>query len=321
GTLGLSVGFLPYTNTSFQITDSGREIFRRGSIRDTLNFQTINVGQGGLNRIEMGLGWRINQNIAIGYAASLMYASIDDQYTTAFDQRDYQAVNTTFQTSGSGFGNRFGAQLTLPSIGGGNNRLNLGMAVDLPTTIEAEKVQETTFVTQDPEDEDDTEAEIGSGEIRTPLGITAGLTFEPSQRIAFTAEGRFQQWSEYKNEVSITPQNIEFTDRLKVGAGIKYYPYVTGSDKFLSRFKYRLGATYDSGHLTINDEDISSLRFSAGLGILSPTRISGFNSSVDISFYYEIRGTKSQNLVKENIWGAKLSLNLAEIFFYRPKLQ
>lgn len=57
--------------------------------------------------------------------------------------------------------------------------------------------------------------------------------------------------------------------------------------------------------------------FSFGLGILSPKS----NSSVDISFEYGIRGTKAQDLVKEDIWGLRLSLNLAEIMFFRPKLK
>jgi hypothetical protein len=82
-----------------------------------------------------------------------------------------------------------------------------------------------------------------------------------------------------------------------------------------------LGASYDSGNLKIKGENIKTLLFSAGLGLFSPTKVSGFHSSIDISFYYGIRGTKSHNLVKENIFGIKLSLNLAELFFFRPKLQ
>ena len=327
GELGLSASFSPYTERSFEVFKRGEEIIGSGSVQDTLNFQTVNVGQGGINRLELGLGWKINKYISVGYAASLLYSSTDNQFTTFFNPTQspdstYAPVNTTLQTSGSGFGNRFGAFLTIPSLAGGNDALNIGMAITLPTTIDAEKVQESPFLSRDPEDsESDVEETIAKGDIKTPLGITAGLTYQPSERVAISTEGRFQQWSEYENEVNTSSGNIQFTDRLKMGAGIKYYPFVSGSDKFLSQFKYRLGATYDSGHLEINGENIESLRLSAGLGILSPTRVSGFNSSIDFSFYYEMRGTKSQNLVKENIWGAKITLNLAELFFFRPKLQ
>jgi len=98
---------------------------------------------------------------------------------------------------------------------------------------------------------------------------------------------------------------------------MKFYPFASGSDKFLSQFKYSVGATYDTGHLEVNGEDINTLMFSAGLGLLSPNS----NSSIDISLEYGFRGTNSQNLVKEDIWGVNVSLNLAELFFFRPKLQ
>ena len=320
--LGLSASFSPYTDVSYEIFDTNQRFVGTGGAQDTVNFQTVNVGEGGINRIEMGLGWKINENISIGYAASLVYASIDNQFTTAFDDTSYTLVNTTYQTSGSGWGNRFGAHVMIPSVGRDDDRLSLGLSVDLPVTIDAKRVQESPVVSPDPDDEDsDIEEELGTGDIKTPLGLTAGLTYEPSQRLAFTTEGRYQQWSNYENELTTPSGDVSFKNRLKVGAGLKYYPYVTGSDKFFSQFKYRLGVAYDTGHLKINGEPVESIRFSGGIGILSPTRISGFRSSVDISFYYEIHGTKDQNLVKENIWGAKLSLNLAELFFFRPKLQ
>jgi len=75
--------------------------------------------------------------------------------------------------------------------------------------------------------------------------------------------------------------------------------------------------SYDSGHLQLEGQRINTLKFSLGLGIRSPNS----RSSIDLSFEYGVRGTNSTNLVKEQIFGMKLSLNLAEVMFYRPKLQ
>lgn len=322
GELGVSASFTPYTETSFEIMQRGQHITQGEATTDTLNFETVNVGDGGINQLEFGVGWRINNNISVGYAASLVYASIDDKYLTTFDDGSFSTVNTTYQTSGSGFGNRLGVLLTIPSLARENDHLNLGVTVRLPVEFEAEKVQESQFVSGDPEDPDsDIEARLGKGDIQLPLGLTAGLTYAPSERVAITTEGRYEQWSNYVNELEQTPANIQFSDRVKIGAGLRFFPYRSGSDNFLSQFKYRLGASYDTGHLEINGENIDTIKLSAGLGILSPTRVNNFRSSIDLSFYYGIRGTKSMNLVKENIWGVKLSLNLAELFFFRPKLQ
>jgi hypothetical protein len=325
GKLGVSASFSPYSRKAFETTDSGQQVIGSGSAADTLNFGTVNVGEGGINKIELGLGWKINNNIAVGYAASLLFASIDNGFTTQFASGAYQPVNTTLQTSASGFGNRFGAYLTLPSLTREDDQLNVGLAVELPVTLDGEKVQEAAFVSGDPDDPDSAiETTLASGDIKTPLGLTAGVTYQFGEQLALTTEGRYEQWSDYENELDQTVESVVFSDRMKIGGGIKYYPYFSGSDKFLSQFKYRLGASYDSGHLNINGEDVETLMLSAGLGIISPVSPAlrgSFRSSVDLSFYYGIRGTTNQNLVKENIWGIKLSLNLAELFFFRPKLQ
>lgn len=322
GKLGLSASFTPLTESNYEIFQTGEQVLTGQGTRDTLNFQTVNVGDGGINQLEVGVGWRIHPNIALGYAASLVYASLDDQYTTVFDDNSYRTVNTTFQTSGTGMGNRFGAFFTFPGLALEDDLLSLGLTLRLPVTIDGERIRESTYVSSDPNVEDsEIESRLGSGDITIPLGLTAGLTYEPSQRLAFTTEGRYEQWSNYENELTSPSAGTRYSDRVKIGVGMKYFPFLSGSDKFLSQFKYRFGATYDSGHLKINGENIETLKLSAGLGILSPTRVSGFRSSVDLSLYYGIRGTTTQNLVKENIWGVKLSLNLAELFFYRPKLQ
>jgi len=99
---------------------------------------------------------------------------------------------------------------------------------------------------------------------------------------------------------------------------VQYHPYRTEQRGGLfSNFKYSLGSSYDTGHLNINGEDIDTLFLNAGIGFVSRQTA----SSIDLSFEYGIRGTESASLVKENIWGFKLSLNLAEFMFVRPKFQ
>ncbi len=314
--LGLSASFTPYTNTSYQIFDRGTRIISNGISQDTLDFITQNFGDGGVNRLELGLGWNINSTLYVGYAASLVFASIDNSYTTVFDSNEYRPVNFTRQTSGTGFGNRAGVYLTLPSIFKPDDRLSLGASINFPVTIDAERVQQSIVVAQDSDSGPETEDELVNGSIQLPMGILAGVTYQPIPKLSFTAEGQYQEWSDYRNTLKPGDENF-LTDRYKIGAGIRYFPFLTGSDKFLSTFKYRFGVFYDTGHLKINDTNIETLLFSVGLGYISPLT----NSSIDLSLQYGMRGTKTQNLVKENIWRVKLSLNLAELFFFRPKIQ
>lgn len=317
--LGVSAAVAPYSRSSFSFVETDTKIINTGASVDTLNYQGNNNGNGGVNMIEMGLGWRINSNISIGYAASLMFASLDNEFSTAFDNPEFATVNFTRQTSGIGFGNRIGALFNFSDVLRGNDQISLGVSLALPVTLDAEKTERTnkqisnrrstTIVIKQG-------AGLGKGEISLPSTLIGGITYHPSRIFAISTEGIYQGWSQYSSDFN-SGEAQRLTDRYKVGMGLRYFPYITGSNKFLSKFKYRLGASYDTGHIKVKGLRIETVMFSFGLGILSPNS----NSSIDLSVQYGIRGTKNQNLVQEDIWGIQLSVNLAELMFFRPKLK
>ncbi|HET6527932.1 MAG TPA: hypothetical protein VFG39_04200 [Balneolaceae bacterium] len=322
GEFGASVSFTPLTQSNFRSYSTGIKIKDKGTSRDTLRYAIENYGKGGVNRAELGFGWHINSNISIGYAASIVYISMDDVFSSTFfaepsfrlPDQSYQPVRYTLETTGAGMGNRFGVQLRLPDLFTSDDLLGFGASISLPVSLNAEQ-EVTSRALRRPISVDDMPG-LGSGTITLPMKILAGVSYQPSRLLLIATEGLYQGWSEYENDFTST-ENQLFVDRYKLGLGFQYFPYITGSDKFLSNFEYRFGVSYDTGHLRLEGEQINTLMFSFGLGILSPDANS--NSSIDIGFEYGIRGT--ERLVQEQIWGIRLSLNLAELFFFRPKLQ
>ena len=314
GELGLSGSFAPLTEFNFRTFEEYTSIIGEGAGQDTLNYGIQNRGSGGVNRAELGIGWRINSNISVGYAASVVFLSMDDAFTATFAEAQYRPTNFAVESSGIGFGNRVGIHTRLPGVFRTDDQLGIGATVSLPVKIDAERKQTGTIsngaitLTE--------ELPNSEGTIRMPMKIAGGVSYSPTNLLMFAAEGLYQGWSNYENDFK-PDQDAIFTDRYKMGLGMQYFPYVTGSNKFLSSFKYRLGASYDTGHIKLEGEQINTLMFSFGLGIRSPNS----NSSIDISFEYGLRGTESQTLVKEQIWGVRLSLNLAEVMFFRPRLQ
>lgn len=317
--LGISAAVAPVTRSSYSFVEIDSRIINSGGSADTLNYRGTNNSDGGVNKLEIGFGWRINSNISVGYAASLMFASIDNEFSTIFDDPSFAPVNFTRETSGVGFGNRFGVMFNTDDLGAGNNRLSVGASVSLPVSLDAEKKETTDKTLPNGRIETIVLKEgngLGDGNIDLPLSIDAGITYYPSRVLSITTEGLYEQWSEYTSDYNTGDEQL-LTDRYKIGMGFRYFPYIKNSDKFLSNFKYRLGASYDAGHIKMDGEHIETLMFSMGLGILSPRS----RSSVDLGFQYGFRGTQGQNLIKENIWGVRLSVNLAELMFFRPKLQ
>lgn len=316
GQFGASLSFSPLTESTFHTYKATSRIYGEGAAQDTLIYGIENYGTGGVNRGELGFGWRINSNLSVGYAASVVYISLDDVYVASFLDRSYQQVHNTLETSGIGMGHRFGAQLRLPNLFSTDDLLGVGASISLPVSMNSERSEVSSTMGRIISMEDG--ANLGDGTIKLPMKILAGISYQPNQLLLFATEGLYQGWSNYENDFSSTEDNI-FVDRYKLGFGFHYFPYLTGSNTFFSNFKYRVGVSYDTGHLRLEGERINTLMFSLGLGILSPGTNS--NSSIDLSFEYGFRGTKNLGLVKEQIWGVRLSLNLAELMFFRPKLQ
>lgn len=316
GKLGISGSFSPVTQSSFRTLRQDVKYIGEGAAQDTLAYGIENKGGGGTNRAELGFGWQITPNISVGYAASAVFMSLDDTFTAFFGDNTYQPVSYDLETSGVGFGNRFGTFIQIPELFRSDDKLGIGASVSLPVTIDAERKQTSSRGRNSVSVID--EPNLGKGDIKLPMTVRAGISYWPTRLSMFAFEGTYQGWSNYENDFKPSESNL-FVDRYKMGLGFQYFPYITGSNKFLSYFKYRLGASYDTGHLKIRGQQINTMKLSLGIGIPSPR--SNSNSSIDLSLEYGIRGTKSANLVKEQIWGVSLSLNLAEIMFFRPKLQ
>lgn len=315
---GISAAVAPLTRSSFQLSSSDFFIRENDGVQDTLNYVAENSSSGGVNMLELGFGWKINKNISFGYAGSLVFASIDNEFTTDFE-REFITVSFTQQTSGLGFGNRFGALFNTSQVFREDDQLSLGLAVNLPVTLDGERIEETDKVLPNGSVETIVQDEgpgLGDGSIDLPLSVSAGITYQASRLLSISMEGLYERWSQFSSDFN-TEGDQFLTDRHKLGLGLRYFPYIKGSNRFLSNFKYRLGASYDSGHIKLEGENIETLMFSLGLGILSPNS----RSSVDLSFEYGFRGTNDQSLIKEDIWGLRLSVNLAELMFFRPKLQ
>ncbi len=315
--IGLSLGFSPVTRSSYELTGFGTIQPEPGG--EPVEFLNQVTGSGGINKLELGLGYRFASNFAIGYAGSLYLASLTRDFDTAFGIAAFDNISFTENISGISFGHRLGFFGRHDGLFGSNDEIALGASLNLPVNIDVEQ-DLTSFrnvggqlrrVNLLPEGAD------RSGNIQLPLEFNLGLTYNPSRVLNFSVEYTEQLWGEA--EYSLNPSQEQFlVDRTKIGIGSQYLPYTReGSTGFLSNFKYSVGVTYDTGHLMIEDNKIETLLFHSGIGILSERTA----SSVDLSFQFGFRGTEEQNLIQETIWGFKLSLNLAEIMFVQPRFQ
>lgn len=310
---------LGFSASLYSVTRSNYRYFELDSVaignNDNMSYVTDLRGNGGINKLELGVGWNINKNIAVGYAPSLAFITKDNSEKVFFDESSFGTSSLNNKITGATLAQRFGVLGTFRTIFSNKDRLSVGGAVNLPFKIDGEK-QTTSVKVVDGIEQEVPIKETEKGEIKFPIEINAGLTYYPSSLVNVSLEGKVQQWSEFESDFAENDASIMMTDRQKLGLGLEYHPYRSSSSSFFSNFRYSVGSSFDSGHLTVDNKDISTFWLSAGLGIIS----SRSRSTVDLSARYGLRGTTSNNLISEKIWSFTLSVNLSELMFFRPKL-
>lgn len=314
GKLGVSVSLYPVTRSSYRLADGGTFI---ASSTDTVAFSNEITRSGGVNKFEIGFGLKLTKNISVGYAPSVAFMALRNDESLLFSSNSFTAQNQTLKNTGVAFSQRFGISALFSNVLRETDRIALGGTINLPYNIDTNssfKVQKNIAGIEQ-EIDYTSSLSVSEGDIYIPLETSFGLGYAPSSFVNFALEGTFQKWSDYANDLD-SSEEVFLKDRMKVGFGGQFHPYKRNSDSFFSRFKYSGGLSYDTGHLTIQGNDINTLWINTGLGILSRS-----SSSVDISFQYGFRGTTENNLIKERIWALGFSVNLTELMFIRPKLR
>lgn len=318
GKLGGSFAITPLVRSDFR--QQRRGTFPTPGIPDESVEYLINTtGSGGLNRFEFGLGYKLNNYISLGYGFSANVLALKEDVSPIFSDLEFLPTEFKREIEGYDMGHRFGLYAFKGNVFKEEDQLSLGVSLQLPISVSADQYV-TTFQVIDNRRTQlnlNENSPNNTGNIELPLEINTGLTYNFNRFTNFTSEVLIQNWSDAEFTFNNSQQNY-FSNRVKTGFGFQYHPYrADRRGGFFSNFKYSTGVSYDTGHLTIQGEDIETIMLNAGLGIITNRSA----SSIDISLQYGIRGTESSNLVKENIWGFKISLNLAEFMFVRQRFQ
>ncbi|MDG5766946.1 hypothetical protein QA596_05665 [Balneolales bacterium ANBcel1] len=312
--VGVSFSITPLTSARYATEVTDRMGAAQNITGENLHYSVRSTGSGGINRIEAGVGVRLTDNISVGYAPSLMLGVIHRNQRVTIDDPDHRAIVLKERTSHYGFGHRFGVFLEYRDAFRENDRMAFGATVSLPVDLNSERRLESRIGSSDitihPE------SFYGDGQVTYPLEASAGFTYNINPYWMISADVLYQNWDEYTNFQG----NREpfFNDRMKMGMGTQYIASRRDVDTFLSRFIYRMGVSYDTGSLSLNDgQDIETLTLHAGLGLPSFRT----SSSININAEYGFRGSDGSGLLSERVFAVRVSFNLSELMFIQRRLQ
>lgn len=315
--LGVSAGLYRATDVRYSFVDSNSIVLPTADSVSVVDYRTAVSGTGGINRLELGFGLRITDNIFVGYAPSLMFGIVDEDNQLLFQSSLFSPVRYNERTRYAGFAHRFGTMIILPRVFSSNDQFVFGATATLPTELSARRKINTRILTGQVLSDLELipESEFGKQNVTYPFETTIGLSYFPNRFTLLAAELHYQQWSEL-NAFGSDEELSFMKDRLRVGFGFEYDAFSRGNDGLFNSLIYRAGVSYDNGHLSIEGTDIETILFSVGLGI--PSRAMG--SSLDLSFDFGLRGSENNGLIRERIFGLRASLSFSELMFLQRRV-
>ncbi|HKJ46575.1 MAG TPA: hypothetical protein VJ991_12170 [Balneolales bacterium] len=311
--VGVSLGLFPISSSNYSYTKSNFISPINSATGDTVNYNVNNSGSGGIDYLELGIGWQINKNLAVGYAPSLVFGILKDDITTNFSSTAYQPIQLNRKISNIGFGNRAGIYFQKSRVFSDHDQLSVGLMASLPVHLSS-TLSVQNYIASSGGTVSNPTKNLKNGNLRLPLRTGMGISYWINQKVLVGSEVLYQKWSDFQNIDGKHDSYLK--DRIRLGVGTQFLPANKRSNSFFQNLAYRVGFSYDSGYLKLNDTSIQSWFITAGLGI--PSKV---GSSININAEYGFTGSKANNLIRERIFSLRISFNLTELMFLKHKIQ
>ena len=308
--LGLNISLQPYSTVGYRVATSA--VIPAGVIMpdNAVGYSTEQNGSGGLNKLEVGFGYSLTENISVGFAPALAFGIIDRLSVVSFDTLLFQDVEFRNREILTGFSGRAGLFANRSNILSANDNFSFGLTYEMPVKLDARERLYTRYLA------DEVELPVRSDATTTiPWKVSTGLAYRPSRFVLMSAEVAYQPWGEFKDVGTV--ENVDFSDQLTMGIGTEFSLNNRRNSGFFRNIIYRAGLSHDSGYLKFESQNISTTQIHAGFGI--PSRFT--SSSIDVNFSYGVRGPGTTDFVKERIFLTRVSFNLSEAMFLRRKIQ
>ena len=316
GKFGVGFGLIPYSSVGYKIQKITYDINTAVTPNDTTRtvYSKYN-GIGGVNKVFLGLGYRLTQKINIGVDFQYNFGTIETsnlQYQTDLQYgsrennvSDLRGVNVdlgiTYQAKVKSKYSFFSslaytpeAELTL------GNKRNIEiiqlLSSSAVTVIERQKIP------------------VEDTKIKLPSKLTFGSGFGEVKKWLVGGEITFLNNSVLSNRFNDI-QGATFENSIRYSLGGFFIPNYNSYSNYYKRIVYRGGLRYENTGLVIQNKSIND--FAANIGLGMP--LSGTFTNINIGLEIGKRGTKYYNLVEENYINLSVGLSLSDKWFVKRK--
>jgi long-subunit fatty acid transport protein len=306
GKFGLGFGIIPYSSVGYKI-----ESISQNSTENSVRLD----GKGGVNKVFVGLGYKINPKWSIGADAHYSFGKIE---TTSLEFKSGIPIGTrefnNADLSGINFNIGLMYQTKINTKLNAYTSFNYAIESKLKsvTTRNISTVQyDSNFnlLTIDAADE-----LVTPTTLKFPTNLTFGAGLGESRKWLVGAQVSVRAAATIASAYN-SLNNVSYEGAQKISIGGYFIPNFNSFTSYFKRVVYRAGLRYEKTGLVVNSQSIKDFGLTLGLGF----PVTGSFSNVNFGFEIGKKGTTSSNLVQENYANFSMSLSLNDKWFEKRK--
>lgn len=321
--LGLSFGFVPYSTIGYNFSES-TPVTTSWTTGQSIASQITYYGNGGLHEMYLGLGWNPFAKLSIGANIGYLWGDYDHSMAQIFTEggtssSSYNAQNEVWSGAPKTYKLDIGVQYPI-SINT-NNMLTLGATYGLGHDI-GSKITLLRYTSKG-----DSIESSATKVLEIPHTISAGATWLHKGKLMIGADYTMERWQGCKvpmsqtaaGNTSIRVATDQYSHRHRAAIGADYIHNPDGRSKYAERIHYRIGASYSTPYVKVNNQDgPTEMTITAGVALPLKTTT---RSLINVSAEW-LRRTPSVNTqITENYIMLHLGVTFNEQWFTKWKFQ
>jgi long-subunit fatty acid transport protein len=298
GKFGAGFGLVPLSSVGYKISDLNPT---QGGVNSQLE------GKGGVNKVFLGLGYKITPKWNIGADVQYNFGKI----STTTIEAVTGVQSATRETNASELS---GVNFNIGTMYQTKIDKKLNLYTSLNYTFASTLTSNSARVIEVDGDPDDVTGDPVENTLKLPNKITFGAGVGEARKwlvgttIAFQGDGKLNN---YYN----SSDYVRYDKYSKYAVGGYYVPNYSSFSSYFSRITYRAGLKFEKTGLIVNNESINDVGMSLGAGF----PITGTFSNVNFGIEFGKKGTTSAGLVQENYLNFSLSFSFNDKWFVKSK--
>ena len=316
GKFGMGFGLIPHSSVGYKLESLDND--------DLIKYKYS--GKGGLNKVLLGLAYQFSESLALGMNFDYNFGNIQNNgveflYDDNSDPLDYHSREAN-RSDLSGFSYNLGITFK-PML---TDVIQLHSAFTYSPDYNLNSDNSRTFSSIVINSNSGEEYPINEINVDLEsLGLKETNLSMPSKTSIGFGIGKIKKWfigteytfvntSVFKSDL-INIDNSSYEDGSTISFGGYFIPEFSSFNNLLKRIVYRSGIYFEKTGLIINDQSISEVGMTFGVGIPVGNMFSNLNLALEVGN----RGTTDANLVEEKFANLKMSLSLNDRWFVKRK--